>query len=289
MGMTLRALAVSFTALLVAACSAGSGPAAPSPAAASATAASTLAASRTSYAFPTTAVGRSAVSPSFDLSATGSGSLVVSNITTSNPAEFPIASTTNCLGATMTAGAPGCGIFVTFQPTASGVRSAQIAVTSSGGSVVFDVFGAGATPTTGAVTPPGDGSTAGGGSAGGSSPGGGGSTGGDPSSGTAPPGQFQQAPCVPNGAGTIDVHIINSTALVITLTFTGPVTQSASMAPKAIAVLTPQPGNYVITGQVSGATNATLSPSNWSLASGCDYVLQLVSSAPARLSLRSVR
>ncbi|HUK34619.1 MAG TPA: hypothetical protein VLV86_11940, partial [Vicinamibacterales bacterium] len=102
-----------------------------------------LALSQSSYHFPDTPVGQGATSPTFNLSATGSGSLTVASVTSSSPTEFPLVNPAGCVGMTLVGGASStCVISAKFQPVTAGVRSAEITVTSSdGGSIVLDMFG----------------------------------------------------------------------------------------------------------------------------------------------------
>jgi hypothetical protein len=86
----------------------------------------------------------------------------------------------------------------------------------------------------------------------------------------------------------VNVHIINLTLLQLKLTFTGPVTQSATLSPLGIAVLSPPPGTYVISGEAVGSSNAAIKSTSWLLAAGCDYSLQLVTTSSA-FALQSAR
>ncbi len=270
--MTRRLFVASCLGVLASACSSGSGASIQSPTAPSAPSAARLSSSRTSYQFPTTLVGQSAVSPDFVLSADRSA--LIDSVTSSNPTEFTVTNPSNCVGVTVTS-TSGCVLTIKFQPASSGVHSAQILVNAGGSSIAVDVFGPATSPNLSPAPPGPD-------SSGGSSSGGGGDGGGGTATSS---GSFSQAPCIPNGTGSLDVHIINSTAFPVKLTFTGPVTQSTTLLPTAISILSPPPGNYTISGEAVGASSVTIRSSSWILASGCDYVLQLVSGSSA-LTLR---
>jgi len=199
------------------------------------------------------------MSPSFELSATGTGSLVVGSIATSNAAEFVPTDTANCTGTTLVGGSSTpCRVFVRFQPVTSGVRSAQITVTGSDGSrVAVDLFGSALAAGSSAASS-GDGGSAGG------SGGGGGASGGS----------FPQAPCVPNTTHDIALTAINTTPYLIQLAFAGPTQPALSLPPGAIMVAPFLPGNYTLSGTVPDAPNVTLLPSTWALSIGCDYLLR---------------
>jgi hypothetical protein len=253
-GCVQRLLSLALLAV-VAGCGSQSGQAPINPAAPSGPFVARLAVNQTSYNFPATSIGQVANSPSFDLSATGIGTVVVANITTSNPTEFALTNATPCIGMALVAGSTAvCKMAVKFQPTTPGVRSAQITVTANDGSTVLvDVFGSAMT--------------------GGSSSGeGGGGGGGDSGNGG---GSFPQAPCVPNTTGGISLHVINSTAFLIQLTLAGSVRQTVAVPPGAIQVLAPLAGNYTLSGEAPGIANATFEPSAWAVANGCDYLLWL--------------
>ena len=233
-----------------------------------------LAVSQTSYGFPATVVGQSVMSPSFELSATGTGSLVVGSIATSNPAEFVPTDTTTCTGTTLVGGSSTpCRISVKFQPVTSGVRSAQITVTGSDGSrIAVDLFGS-ALDAGSSTASSGDGGSAGG-SGGGSAPASGGS--------------FPQAPCVANTTHSISLTVINATPYLIQLAFAGPTQPSLSLPSGALTIASFLPGSYTLTGAVPDAPNVTLRPSTWALSSGCDYLLQATFS-PTSTSVGFVR
>ena len=240
----------------VAACSANSNPAtgtSPSPPTVSAK----LTANQTSFHFPDTVVGQSASSPTFQVSATGSGSLVIASVTSSNPTEFLAASASGCIGMTLAASAgSACGITVRFQPVTPGVRSAQVTIVSNGGdSIVLDVYGSG---------------VVGGGS------GGGGESGTGGSAGASAGGSFPQAPCVPNNTGGISVSLINTTTILVQVTITSSTTQTLPLAPGAIAVIPLTAGNYTFNGTAPNTPNASFIPSSWSVVNGCDYLLSVV-------------
>ena len=243
---------------LLTACSGSSSPAANSTPAAS-NAVAKIAANQTSYSFPATVVGQSASSPMFELSATGSGSVTVVTVTSSNPAEFVLAD--GCAGKTLVVGATSpCQISVRFKPATPGVRAGQVIVASSDGSnLALDVFGSAFV--SGALV---DDSGSGGGG-GGDSGGGGGS--------------FPQAPCVPNTTGDITLSVINTTPYLFSMTLTGAASINAAIPPGAIQTLAMQPGNYTLTGQASGVSNSSFSPSSWSVVNGCDYLLQIKASS----------
>ena len=140
-----------------------------------------LAVSQTSYPFPNTFVGQVSTSSSIDVSATGSGSVVISNVTSSNASEFALVNAATCIGTSLSGGAPAtCHLTVKFQPTAAGVRSSQLNIVSSDGtSVGVAVFGTALSTSSDAS----GGSGGGGGDAGGSGGGSGGSGGSSGGSG----------------------------------------------------------------------------------------------------------
>jgi len=246
-----RLLSLALLVVFAAGCQSKSGQAAINPAAPTGPFVARLAVNQNSYNFPATSIGQVANSPSFDVSATGSGTVVVANIASSNPAEFALSNASGCIGMTLQEGSASvCKMSVKFQPTTPGVRSAQITVTANDGSTIaVDVFG----------------SAMGGSSGDGGS--GGGDGGGD--------GSFPQAPCVPNTTGSIALNVINSSSFVIQLTLTGPTRLTFAVPPTGIQVLAPQPGNYTLTGEAPGFPNATFTPSSWSIVNGCDYLLWL--------------
>ena len=234
-----------------------------------------LAVTQQSYSFPATLVGQSAQSAPIDLSATGSGSLVVASITSSNPAEFVLSDVANCIGMTLVGGAPStCHISVRFQPAAPGVRAAKIVATSRDASdVTIDVFGT-AVAGQSSDAPPGD-----------SGGGGGSGSGGGGSSGSAGPGSFPQAPCIPNGTSGIVLTVINTATQLIQLTLTGPTNITLSIPPWDIQAVAIAPGNYTINGATPSAPNVHFNPSSWSVVPGCDYLGNIVSITPNNLAL----
>jgi hypothetical protein len=240
-----------------------------------------LAVDQPSYSFPTTPVGQTALSTTIQLSATGTGSLVVANVSSSNPAEFAVTDVTNCISATLVGGGPSCQISIRFQPTTPGVRTSKVvAATSDGGSVTIDAIGN--------ATASGSSGTAGGGSGGdgGGGSGGGGSGGGGSGGGTASgAGSFPQAPCVPNGTSTTTVTVVNTTSALIQLSLTGPITSVVSLPPGDIQQVPVLPGNYTITGSAS-VSNAGFIPSTWSMVSGCDYLAHVVQVSSTQMALR---
>ena len=256
--MTKRAFLLALAVFpFVAACSGNSNPAASSsPAALNVSA--KLTSSQTSFHFPDTTLGQAASSPTFQVSATGSGSLVIASVTSSNPTEFVAANASGCVGMTLAAsGGSACGISVRFQPATPGVRSAQVTIVSNAGdSIVLDVYGSGLV--TGG---PGSGS----GGEGGTGGGGGGAS-----------GSFPQAPCVPNNTGGISVSLINTTAISVQVTIASSTTQTVPLAPGAIAVIPLIAGNYTFNGTAPNTPNASFIPSSWSVVSGCDYLLSIV-------------
>ncbi|HET9833155.1 MAG TPA: hypothetical protein VFP91_15650, partial [Vicinamibacterales bacterium] len=88
-------------------------------------------------------------------------------------------------------------------------------------------------------------------------------------------GSFPQAPCVPNTTGGISLNVINSTAFLIQLTLAGPTRVVFAVPPGAIQALAIQAGNYSLSGEAPGSTNASFTPSSWSVVNGCDYLLWL--------------
>ncbi|HET9833673.1 MAG TPA: choice-of-anchor D domain-containing protein, partial [Vicinamibacterales bacterium] len=139
-----RTSIVSWFVLVLAATSAcRSGSSASPSAPPSTTATAKLAISSNSYNFPNTNVGDTQQSPALSVSATGTGSLNVASIASSNPSEFPLVNEASCIGTALSSSAT-CQIAVKFKPAVAGVRSAQVTVTGSDGSnVVVAVFGTG--------------------------------------------------------------------------------------------------------------------------------------------------
>jgi len=238
-----------------------------------------LAVTQQSYSFPATVVGQSVQGSTIDLSASGTGSLVLASITSSNPAEFVLSDVANCIGMTLVGGAPSsCHIAVRFQPMVPGVRAAKIVASSSDASnVTIDVFGtAVASQPSGA--PPGDGGSGGSGSGGDGSGGGG-------SSGSTGGGSFPQAPCIPNGTNGIVFTVINTASQLIQLTLTGPTTITLSIAPWDIQAVAIAPGNYTINGETPSTPTVHFTPSSWSVVAGCDYLGNIVSITQNKLAL----
>lgn len=97
---------------------------------------------------PDTTLGNTSAAHVVTVSNTGSASVSVSALTSSNPAEFAVGGST-C--ANVAAGA-ACTFTITFAPAASGARSAMVTLTSTGagGSQVIAVSGTGLT---GSATP----------------------------------------------------------------------------------------------------------------------------------------
>jgi hypothetical protein len=255
--MTKQAFLLASVVLpFVAACSGNSSPAASSSPSATNVSAK-LTASQTSFHFPDTTLGQSASSPTIQLSATGSGSLVIASVTSSNPTEFVAANASGCVGMSLAAGGgAACAISVRFQPATPGVRSAQVTIVGSGGdSIVLDVYGSGLVS---------DGS------------GGSGDVGAGGGGGGASGGSFPQAPCVPNHTGGISVSLINTTTIAVQVTITSSTTLTVSLAPGAIAIVPLTPGNYTFNGTAPSTPNANFIPSSWSVVNGCDYLLSVV-------------
>jgi hypothetical protein len=263
------AVCLMVVSLTVCACQASQSTVAP--AAPSATARLTV--SRSSYSFPMTRVGENLMSPTFDLSASGNGSLTVATVTTSNAAEFVLINQGSCIGTLLTGGASSlCQIAVKFQPAAPGVRSSQITVGSSDGtSLTIPVSGSAAAAATDQTSGGVDPAAGGGGGSGGGSDGGQASS---PSGG----GSFPQAPCVPNQTGRVSLTIINTTTFGIQLTITAATQSTVTLNPGGVQVVPAAAGNYTFTGAVSGQPNAVFTPSLWALSTGCDYLLQVVNS-----------
>lgn len=271
--VSVRALATFAAVLSLMACSrTASNPAGNSSPAAPA-ASVKLAVNQPSYNFPTTPVGTVAPSSSFELSATGNGSLVITSITSSNPAEFALTDVATCTGATLVGGSSSCRVSVTFQPAAPGVRSSKIvAASTDGGSITVDVFGT-ALANSSAGTPPGDGG------------GGGGGAGGGGSGGGASGGSFPQAPCVPNGTTGIVLTVINTMTVPVQLTMTGPLTAVVSIQPGDIQQVAIPPGNYTFSGGTPSAPNPNFVPSTWAVVGGCDYLAQVVTVSRGQMAL----
>jgi hypothetical protein len=254
-----------FLVLATGACRSGSSA---SPSAPSTTSTAKLAVTSSSYNFPTALlVGDVAQSPAIQVSASGSGSLTISNITTSNPSEFPLVNEASCIGMSLTSAATACQIAVKFKPSAAGVRSAQILVTASDGTNAAIAI----TGTSVANGSSGSGGDAGGGAAGG---GGGGAGGGSGGSGG---GSFPQPPCVPNNTSNISLSVTNTTSIVIGVTATGPTPLNATINPGHVQVFpTLEPGNYTLDGSAPATSNAQFFPSTWTVVRGCDYLMQVV-------------
>ena len=288
--VTVRTLAICAVALSFVACQkAATNPASSSPS--TPVAAVKLAVNQPSYGFPTTTVGQVAESPSFELSATGTGSLTIATITSSDPAEFVLTDVANCIGVTLVGGTSSCKMSVKFQPAAPGVRSSKIVASSSDGSssVTLDLFGTAiaSSGSGGGDTGGGGGGDTGGGGGGGGGggTGGGGGGGGGTGGGGTSGGSFAQAPCVPNGGTGIVLTAINTTSVMVQLTFTGPQTVSFPLGPTDIVLAPFQPGNYTITGQAPSAPNSSFAPSGWTLVPGCDYLLQVVFKTQSTLAM----
>src|SRR5215471_20255602 len=91
----------------------GTSPSTPAP-----TSAAKLAADRSSYGFPNTNVGDVVQSPVLQISASGSGSLTVASVTTSNVSEFQLVNDASCVGLTLTSNTSAmCQIAVNFKPS----------------------------------------------------------------------------------------------------------------------------------------------------------------------------
>lgn len=228
-----------------------------------------FATSTNSYSFDTPlVVGDTAQSSAIQVSASGTGSLTVSNITTSNPTEFPLVNEASCVGTTLTSATPACQIAVKFKPSVAGVRAAQILVTGSDGSTAA-IAVSGTAFTSGSSGSGGDSSGGGGGG------GGGGGTGG--STGGTSGGSFPQPPCVANNTQNISLTIVNTTTIVIGVTATGPTPLSATIDPGHVTVFPSLlPGNYTLDGIAPGSSNAQFTPSTWTVVPGCDYRMNVV-------------
>jgi len=265
-GLKARTLKASWAVVVVlCASSCGSGSTS-NPAAASApTTNARVAVNQASYHFPDTFIGQMTVSPPFEISVAGSGSLTVTGVTMSNPADFVVTNTASCVGVTIVAGGSSpCALGVRFQPVVPGVRSAQMIVAvSDGSSIAVDVFG----------------SAFAAGSGGGSDSGSGGS-GGGAANGGGSGGSFAQAPCVPNQTGNISLSVINTTIFSVRLTLASSAQQVMTLSPGAIQIVALQPGNYTLSGEVPDARNVNFLPSTWAVSNGCDYLLRLLTSAP---------
>ncbi len=249
--------------LVVSACSGSSGSSNTSTGPSGSPSAAHLTVSRTTYDFPQTPVGDTSTSSTFDVSASGSGSLTVTNVVTSNPTEFSSSDAASCIGMTLTS-TVACHITVKFKPAAPGVRTAQITVSGSdGNNVAIAVFGtASSSDSSGSGGGGGGGGTGSGGGSGGSSGGGGGS--------------FPQPPCVPNHTQNISLSIVNTVSFVVQLSVDGPTHQTSAILPSGILVVPVQPGNYTISGSAPASPNVVFTPSTWTVASGCDYLMQVV-------------
>jgi hypothetical protein len=103
-----------------------------------------LAVTPTSYSFPTTAIGQQ-VSTGLTVSAIGAASLLLTGISSSNPTEFSLVGFTcpNPGSGQALAGGTSCGLQFGFRPIAPGPRSAQITVTSNGGTGTVFLSGTG--------------------------------------------------------------------------------------------------------------------------------------------------
>ena len=267
---------VLIAALAAASCGSSSSQSSSPTAPSAPTANAKLAVSQTSYPFPNTFVGQVSTSSSIDVSATGSGSVVISNVTSSNASEFALVNAATCIGTSLSGGAPAtCHLTVKFQPTAAGVRSSQLNIISSDGtSVGVAVFGTALSTSSDAS----GGSGGGGGDAGGSGGGSGGSGGSSGGSGGTSNGggSFPQPPCVPNFTSSISLSIVNTTSFTILVTADGPTHESASIPSSVVQVIPIQAGNYTLNGQVPGSTNISFVPSTWTMVVGCDYLLNVV-------------
>jgi mono/diheme cytochrome c family protein len=107
-----------------------------------------------SFAFGTQTVGVAGAPQAFTLTNTGGTDVTISAITSSNPAEFAISSS-SCSG--VIASGASCSISVTFTASAAGARSASITVlsTGTGSPQMLALTGTGTSvPTPGALTLP---------------------------------------------------------------------------------------------------------------------------------------
>jgi hypothetical protein len=93
--------------------------------------------------------------------------------------------------------------------------------------------------------------------------------------GDSGPGLPQPA-CVPTGGAGVTVPVTNTTNYSVRVTFTGPVTRSATIASGGTQTLTLNAGTYTATGEVLNAGNVTFRPSTWTVSSGCSYPLQIL-------------
>ena len=103
-----------------------------------------LAVSPASYSFPPTVVGQQ-VSTTLTMSAIGTASVLISSISNNNPTEFPEVGLTcpNPGSGQAIAGGTSCGFQFGFSPITAGPRSAQITVSSNGGTVTVLLSGTG--------------------------------------------------------------------------------------------------------------------------------------------------
>jgi hypothetical protein len=103
-----------------------------------------LAVSPASYSFAPTAIGQQ-VSTTLTMSAIGTASVLISSISNNNATEFPEVGLTcpNPGSGQAIAGGTSCGFQFAFRPIAAGLRSAQITVTSNGGTVTVLLSGTG--------------------------------------------------------------------------------------------------------------------------------------------------
>ena len=103
------------------------------------------------FSFPTTAIGiTSSINAVATLTSTGNA-IQFTDITSSNPSEFPITTTCSVPGAL----APGatCLVTIQFRPNSAGARSAQITMnTSDAGRVSIAMSGAGVQATLSQIT-----------------------------------------------------------------------------------------------------------------------------------------
>ncbi|MGZ8253512.1 MAG: choice-of-anchor D domain-containing protein, partial [Burkholderiaceae bacterium] len=104
---------------------------------ASAVAAATVAVSRNSIAFHTQTISTTSTAQDVVIRNTGTASLTITEVTAAPTPEFSTSST--CMGTLVPGG--GCSVVVVFTPSAAGLRSGSVTMTTSSGATTIAVTG----------------------------------------------------------------------------------------------------------------------------------------------------
>ena len=100
-------------------------------------AAATLAVSRSSVAFPTQTISTTSTAQDVAVRNTGTASLTITEVTAAPMPEFSTSST--CTGILVPGG--GCSVVVVFTPSAAGLRTGSVTITTSSGATTIAVTG----------------------------------------------------------------------------------------------------------------------------------------------------